>query len=104
MCLKIVKCHFGKHYFLGISTEAPLSQPLFESGYGGFGATLRKDVLSEDLLKKYNLTERQKQALQLIQKNKEIMNTDYRCLMKVARSTVTKELISILPKKGLLKK
>lgn len=83
--------------------QAELPGPNFETGCGGFSVTLRKDLLSEDLLIEYDITERQRKALEFLKKNKKMTNKSYRSLNEISKGTATNDLRGLI-KKGLLAK
>lgn len=83
--------------------EKGLPEPEFKEEAGGFVVLLRKDVYTEDYLRKLGLNERQVGAVLYVKEKGSITNKEYRELFGVSRQTATRDL-SELVKLGIFKR
>ena len=78
-----------------------LPEPEFEDTKTSFIVTLRKDIYTEDYLKKSGLNERQKKAVEYTKENQEINNRTYREINNIGKVIAAKELNELVTKKIL---
>jgi ATP-dependent DNA helicase RecG len=76
--------------------KAGLPEPLFEELAGGLQVTLRKDIYSEEYLRKLNLNERQVKAVLHIKEYGSITNSSYQHLNNTAHRTAARDLEKLL--------
>ncbi|KAB2849145.1 MAG: ATP-binding protein [Ignavibacterium sp.] len=72
--------------------EAELPAPEIKEEFGGFSVTIFKDVLTEELLKKLGLNDRQIKAVLYIKEFGNISNQKYQELNEVSKATATRDL------------
>ena len=77
-----------------------LPEPEFEDTGTSFIVTIRKDIYTEDYLKKLDLNERQVKAIMFVKKEGKITNKEYRNMFKVSTATAKRELQDLV-KKGI---
>jgi len=82
--------------------EASLSEPDFEQRGGAFVTTLWRDWLTDEVLARYNLNDRQLQAIAYIKTNRRISNSEYQQVTRAIKKTATRDL-NTLKGKGLIK-
>ena len=82
--------------------EAGLPAPVLREEQGGFVSKILKDRFTEDLLKKYGLTDRQIRVVMYMKEYGEITNTTYQQVANVSRATATRD-INELEKKELVR-
>jgi ATP-dependent DNA helicase RecG len=80
--------------------EAGLPEPQFEQRSGFFVITLWRDWLTDEVLSKYNLNERQLLAIAYVKRTGQVANSMYQQLIGVAKRTAHRDL-SDLVNKGL---
>jgi ATP-dependent DNA helicase RecG len=68
-----------------------------------FRSILPRDVLTESVLVKAGLSERQMRAIKLIKENGQITNNDYQKMSGVSKATATRDLMDLL-KRGILER
>ena len=73
-------------------------EPDFQQREGSFVVTLWRDWLTDDVLSKLGISERQKQAVDYVKKNMRITNLEYQQLTDVARKTATRDLEDLVEK------
>jgi len=83
--------------------EAGLPPPDFEERAGLFVTTLWRDWLTDEVLARFQLNERQLLTVSYVKKMGRISNSEYQKLTGVSRPTATRDLDE-LSKKGVLKK
>jgi len=81
-------------------TKAGLPTPVFEEKFGGFLAVFKKDIYTEDYLKKLGLNERQIKAVMYVKEKGRITNKEYQEIAGVKERLATMEL-NELAKKGV---
>jgi ATP-dependent DNA helicase RecG len=69
-----------------------LPDPEFESTPSTFTVTLRRDVFSDENLRRMGMNERQIRALHFVRQNGSISNSQYQSLTGVARRTAARDL------------
>jgi len=93
----------GTFKMVRLCREKGLPEPEFKEEAGGFVVLLRKDVYTEDYLRKLGLNERQVGAVLYVKEKGSITNKEYRELFGVSRQTATRDL-SELVKLGIFKR
>jgi ATP-dependent DNA helicase RecG len=83
--------------------EAGLPEPDFEERAGQFVTTLWRDWLTEEVLARYILNDRQRRSIQFLKINGRITNSQYQEKFSVAKRTASLDL-SELVTSGLVKK
>jgi predicted HTH transcriptional regulator len=83
--------------------EAGLPSPDFEERAGQFVSTLWRDWLTDEEISRYNLSERQLQAVAHVKRVGQIANSKYQKLTGVAKRTAHRDLTDLV-KKGLFVK
>ncbi len=84
--------------------QAELPEPDMTERDGGFLVTLFKNTLTEELLKKLGLNERQINAIEFVKVKGKITNTDFQELQNVSKATATRDLTELVEKFKLLDK
>jgi len=74
-----------------------LPEPKFEE-YQGFRVLFRKDIYTEEYLKKLGLNERQVKAVMFVKKEGKITNKKYQSLFDVSERTASRELSKLVKK------
>ena len=92
----------GTQAMIELCREASLSEPDFEQRGGAFVTTLWRDWLTDEVLARYNLKDRQLQAIAYIKTNRRISNSEYQQVTLAIKKTATRDL-NILKEKGLIK-
>ncbi|MEA3414649.1 MAG: ATP-binding protein, partial [Thermodesulfobacteriota bacterium] len=87
---------------LKLCTNAGIPAPHFEEYQSGFFVEFRKNIYTEEYLRKLGLNERQIKAVVYAKKNGRITNKNIQELFKVSRETATRDLIFLLEKDILL--
>ena len=80
-----------------------LPDPEFSEEFDGFSVRFRKDIYSEESLRKMGLNERQIKAVLYVKKKGKITNREYQEINGVSKSTATREL-SDLVNKGIFER
>ncbi|MHC1568618.1 MAG: ATP-binding protein [Candidatus Syntropharchaeia archaeon] len=75
-----------------------LPDPEFSEEFDGFSVRFRKDIYSEESLRKMGLNERQIKAVLYIKKKGKITNREYQEINGVSKSTATRELTDLVNK------
>lgn len=83
--------------------KSGLPEPEFVEEAGGFVVVLRKDVYTEDYLKKLGLNERQVKAVLYVKEKGRIGNKEYQELFGVSKPTASRELDTFV-KMGILRR
>lgn len=76
--------------------QAGLPEPTFEQRAGQFVVTIWRDWLTDAVVEKLQLNDRQKQAVQYAKINKQITNTDYQRLASVPHRTAARDLMGLV--------
>ncbi|AEC51943.1 hypothetical protein PNA2_1027 [Pyrococcus sp. NA2] len=93
----------GTFKIVRLCLENGLPEPEFREEAGGFVVLLRKDIYTEDYLRKLGLNDRQIRAVLYVKKKGRISNKEYQGLFGVSKPTASRELDSLV-KKGILKR
>ena len=78
--------------------EAELPEPEMEELDGGFSITLFKNNLTEELLIKLGLNDRQLKAVMFVKEKVKITNKDYQSLNDCSRNTASNDLAGLVQK------
>jgi hypothetical protein len=97
----IEKAGSGTQSMVALCHEAGLPTPTFEQRDGSFVVTLWRDWLTDEVLTRLGLNERQRQAISYLKQNRRISNSDYQRIAKTTKKTATRDL-SDLKSKGLI--
>ena len=81
--------------------SAGLPEPEFKEELGGFSVYFRKDIYTEDYLKKLNLNERQIKAVMYVKEKGKITNREYREMFSITDRTALNDLKNLC-EKGIL--
>ena len=93
----------GIQRMINACVEAGLPEPVFEEKFGGFMVTFRKDVFTEEYLRKLDLNERQIKGIIYIKEKAKITNKEYQKLTGIKDRLATIELNDMVDKKVLEK-
>ncbi|NJE26442.1 DeoR family transcriptional regulator [Thermococcus sp. MV5] len=93
----------GTFKMVRLCLESGLPEPEFREVAGGFLVVLRKDIYTEDYLRKLGLNERQIKAVLYVKEKGRIGNKEYQELFNVSRQTATRDL-SDLVRLGILER
>ncbi len=77
---------------------ASLPEPEFREEMGGFSLYFRKDIYTEEYLRKLGLNERQIKAVMYVKKNGKITNREYKELNGISRQMATIDLKQLIDK------
>jgi predicted HTH transcriptional regulator len=88
---------------ISLCREAGLPEPEFRQDGGQFVMTLWRGWLTDEMLEKSDLSERQKQAIMQLKVSGKISNSEYQRLYGVTKPTASRDLDD-LRRKGILKK
>jgi len=88
----------GTQTMIELCREAGLPEPDFELRQGFFVTTLWRDWLTETVIAKLSLSERQKKAVGFLRSKGRITSADYQRLTGVSRQTATRDLEELLRK------
>lgn len=88
----------GTNKIIEACIEAGLPEPIIEEKQGGIGVTFLKDIYREDVLKTYNLEDRQIKALMFMKENDRITNKQYQDLFGVSKRMASYDLQSLVEK------
>lgn len=88
----IEKVGSGTQAMIEICRESGLPEPVFEERHGSFIVTLWRHWLTDEVLSKYNLNERQIRAITYLKSNERITNADYQKLSGANRKTAARDL------------
>ncbi|QDA32234.1 transcriptional regulator [Thermococcus indicus] len=91
----------GTFKMVRLCLENGLPEPEFKEEAGGFLVLLRKDIYTEDYLRKLGLNDRQIRAVLYVKEKGRIGNKEYQELFGVSKPTASRELDSLV-KKGIL--
>jgi len=84
---------------IGLCREASLPEPDFEQREGSFVTTLWRDWLTDEALARYNLNDRQLQAVAHVKRIGQIVNSEYQQLTGATRKTAARDLDDLVGKK-----
>ena len=93
----------GIQRMINACVEAGLPEPVFEEKFGGFMVTFRKDIFTEEYLRKLDLNERQIKGIIYIKEKGKITNKEYQKLTGIKDRLATIELNDMVDKKALKK-
>ena len=93
----------GIQRMINACVEAGLPEPVFEEKSGGFMVTFRKDIFTEEYLRKLDLNERQIKGIISIKEKGKITNKEYRKLTGIKDRLATIELNDMVNKRVLEK-
>ncbi|WP_461863915.1 ATP-binding protein [Thermococcus sp.] len=93
----------GTFKMVRLCLEKGLPEPEFREEAGGFVVLLRKDIYTEDYLRKLGLNERQIKAVLYVREKGRISNKEYQGLFGVSKPTASRELDSLV-RKGILER
>lgn len=80
------------------SMEHALPEPVFKQSGGEFVATIGRDWLTEEVMSKSGLNERQRRAVVYAQSHGQITNAVYRSIVGVIRKTAARDLEELVSK------
>ena len=89
----------GTNKIVSWCKEWELPEPEFGISGTSIFVRIRKDILTEDYLKKLGLNERQIKAVMYVKKEGKITNKKYQSLYNVSKRTATNDLDEIVQKK-----
>jgi len=72
--------------------SASLPEPEFKEEMGGFSVYFRKDIYTEEYLRKLGLNERQIKTVMYVKEKGGITNKEYQKTFSVSRQTATRDL------------
>jgi ATP-dependent DNA helicase RecG len=84
-------------------SEAGLPSPDFEERAGQFVTTLWRDWLTEDIIIRLGLNDRQRQTVDYLKTHTRITNSEYQVVLGVSRATASRDLETLFVK-GILEK
>ena len=93
----------GTFKIVRLCLESCLPEPEFKEEAGGFVLLLRKDIYTEDYLRKLGLNERQIKAVLYVKEKGRITNKEYQGLFGVSKPTASRELDDLV-RKGILER
>ncbi|MCP4605754.1 MAG: hypothetical protein GY847_35405, partial [Proteobacteria bacterium] len=93
----------GTQAIIALCREADLPEPEFEQRGGSFVVTLWRDWLTDEVIAKLGLNERQKKVVTYVKAHGRITNKAYRDLSGVIIRTASRELENLVSK-GVLRK
>jgi predicted HTH transcriptional regulator len=93
----------GTQTMIELCCEAGLPEPTFEQRQGFFIVTLWRDWLTEEVLARYNLNERQEKAIRLLRIRGNVTNAEYQKEFSVAKRTASLDLSGLVAS-GLVEK
>lgn len=99
----IEKAGSGTQRMIELCRAVGLPEPQFEQRSGSFVITLWRDWLTTEVLAKYNLNERQMQAVAIVKAQGRITNREYREQTGVVIRTASRDLEDLVDK-GVLEK
>lgn len=91
----------GTQTMIELCREAGLPEPDFELRQGSFVITLWRDWLTQEVLAKLALNDRQRQALSYLKIHGKISNTEYQQVTNAIKKTATRDL-NVLKGKGII--
>jgi hypothetical protein len=97
----IEKVGSGTQAMIGLCRESGLPEPEFEERHGSFIVTLWRHWLTDQVLGKYNLNERQIRAIAYLKSNERITNADYQKLSGANRKTAARDL-DVMVERGIV--
>ena len=83
--------------------EHSLPEPEFEDTKTSFIVTMKKNIYTEDYLKKLGLNERQKKAIEFLKEHKKITSKEYMEINKVSERTARNDITNLVKKNILYK-
>ena len=97
----IEKAGSGTQRIIEVCRGSGLPDPDFEIRHGSFVVTLWKDWLTEEVIQKLELNERQKLVIQELKRQSSITNSQYQLLVHTTRATSKRDLEDFVAK-GIL--
>ena len=88
----------GTQTMIALCREASLPEPDFEQREGSFVTTLWRDWLTDEALARYNLNDRQLQAVAHVKRIGQIVNSEYQQLTGATRKTAARDLDDLVGK------
>ncbi len=79
--------------------QAGLPAPDFEERAGQFVTTLWRDWLTDNIIERLELNDRQKQAIAYLKRHRRISNPEYQQLTKATKKTATRDLTDLKKRK-----
>ena len=92
----IEKVGSGTQAIIDLCREANLPEPDFELRQGFFVITLWRDWLTEELLARLDLSDRQLDAVAYLKAHRRITNREYQSVVGVSRATAARDLEEML--------
>lgn len=99
----IEKAGSGTQRIIELCTGACLPEPQFEQRSGSFIVTLWRDWLTDEVLSRFNLNDRQKLAVKHVKIHRCITNSDYQQITGAIRKTAVRDLNALL-EKGIIER
>ncbi|NJE12844.1 helix-turn-helix domain-containing protein [Thermococcus sp. LS2] len=93
----------GTFKIVRLCLQNGLPEPEFSEEAGGFVVLLRKDIYTEDYLRKLGLNDRQIKAVLYVKEKGRITNKEYQELFGVSEATATRDLKELV-KRGIFEK
>lgn len=97
----IEKAGSGTQRMIELCREAALPEPSFELRAGSFVITLWRDWLTDEVLTRLDVNDRQRLAIMYLKTHGKISNTEYQQVADAIKKTATRDL-NDLKKKGLV--
>jgi hypothetical protein len=99
----IEKAGSGTQMMIDECREVGLPEPTFEQRRGSFVVTLWRDWVTEDLLNRLGVSDRQRQAIALVKRAGRVTNAEHQQLTGVTRKTAARDLADLVGK-GVLER
>jgi predicted HTH transcriptional regulator len=99
----IEKAGSGTQRMIELCREAGLPEPQFEQRSGSFVITLWRDWLTDEVMRRFDLNDRQRQAITIVKTQGRITNREYREKTGVVIRSASRDLEDLVSK-GLLDK
>jgi ATP-dependent DNA helicase RecG len=99
----IEKAGSGTQRMIELCREAGLTEPQFEQRSGSFVITLWRDWLTDEVIRRFDLNDRQRQAIAIVKTQGRITNREYREKTGVVIRSASRDLEDLVSK-GLLDK
>jgi predicted HTH transcriptional regulator len=88
----------GIQRMINACIESGLPEPTFEEKFGGFQVTFRKNIYNKESLNRFDLNERQVNALMFIKETGKITNKEYQKITGIKDRIATMELNDLVSK------
>ena len=99
----IEKAGSGAQAMIELCRDAGLPEPEFEQKAGSFVVTLKRSPLTEELMERFELNDRQRQAVMIARTGERLSNKNYQEMFKVSKATATRDLEGMV-ERGVLEK